>query len=106
LHESNTIPGRANRWMSWVISQAFIGFPEAANRLHTRKVSVTGTPVRSQFQPVEAAGCRTALGLDPQRPVLLVTGGSQGASGLNDLVIRTLPLLARRLPELQLFHLA
>ncbi len=105
LHESNTIPGRANRWMSWVISQAFVGFPEAANRLHTRKVSSTGTPVRSQFQLVEAAGCRVALGLDPQRPVLLVTGGSQGASGLNDLVIKTLPLLAKRLPELQLMHL-
>lgn len=105
LHESNTVPGRANRWMSWIISQAFIGFPEAANRLHTRMVNITGTPVRSQFQPVEAAVCRSALGLDPQRPVLLVTGGSQGASGLNDLVIKTLPLLAKQLPELQLLHL-
>ncbi|HZQ47701.1 MAG TPA: UDP-N-acetylglucosamine--N-acetylmuramyl-(pentapeptide) pyrophosphoryl-undecaprenol N-acetylglucosamine transferase, partial [Verrucomicrobiae bacterium] len=104
LHESNTIPGRANRWLSWVISQAFVGFPGAANRLHTSKVSVTGTPVRSQFQPMEAGACRAALGLDPQRPVLLVTGGSQGASGLNDVVIKALPLLAKLAPQLQLLH--
>lgn len=105
LHESNTIPGRANRWLSRVTSQAFVGFSEAAARLHTRQVKVTGTPVRPQFQPGEIAACRQGLGLDPERPVLLVTGGSQGASGLNSLVIQTLPLLAMLAPELQLFHL-
>jgi UDP-N-acetylglucosamine--N-acetylmuramyl-(pentapeptide) pyrophosphoryl-undecaprenol N-acetylglucosamine transferase len=106
LHESNTIPGRANRWLSWVIHQAFVGFGEASPRLHARSVKITGTPVRAEFKPADAAACRLALGLDPKRPVLLVTGGSQGASGLNQLVIDALPLLAKRLPELQLFHLA
>ncbi len=105
LHESNTIPGRANRWLSWVVHQAFVGFGEAAPRLHARSAKITGTPVRTQFKPADAAACRSELGLDPRRPVLLVTGGSQGATGLNDLVIGVLPLLGRRLPELQLFHL-
>jgi UDP-N-acetylglucosamine--N-acetylmuramyl-(pentapeptide) pyrophosphoryl-undecaprenol N-acetylglucosamine transferase len=105
LHESNTIPGRANRWLSWLVNGAFVGFPESGARLHTRRVQVTGTPVRPQFQPADAAACRIALGLDPQKPVLLVTGGSQGASGLNDLVIASLPFLARLAPDLQLFHL-
>ena len=105
LHESNTIPGRANRLLSWVIGEAFAGFPEAIVRLHTRSAKITGTPVRPQFRPADAAACRTALGLDPQRPVLLVTGGSQGASGLNHLIIEALPLLAKLAPELQLFHL-
>ena len=106
LHESNTIPGRANRWLSWVIHQAFVGFGEASPRLHARSIKITGTPVRAEFKPTDATVCRHALGLDPQRPVLLVTGGSQGASGLNQLVIDALPLLAKKLPELQLFHLA
>jgi UDP-N-acetylglucosamine--N-acetylmuramyl-(pentapeptide) pyrophosphoryl-undecaprenol N-acetylglucosamine transferase len=106
LHESNTIPGRANRWLSWVIHQAFVGFGEASPRLHARSAKITGTPVRAEFKPANAAACRLALGLDPQRPVLLVTGGSQGASALNQLVIDALPLLAKKLPELQLFHLA
>jgi UDP-N-acetylglucosamine--N-acetylmuramyl-(pentapeptide) pyrophosphoryl-undecaprenol N-acetylglucosamine transferase len=106
LHESNTIPGRANRWLSWTVNQAFVGFPEAAARLHTRNIKITGTPVRPQFQAADAATYRAALGLDPARPVLLVTGGSQGASGLNDLVIAALPCLAKLAPQLQLFHLA
>ncbi len=105
LHESNTIPGRANRWLSWTVSEAFVGFSESALRLHTKNVKVTGTPVRPQFQPAEAAGCREALGMDPKRPVLLVTGGSQGASGLNDLVIATLPFLAKLAADWQLFFL-
>ncbi len=104
LHESNTIPGRANRWLSRMVNEAFIGFPTAAERLHTRNVKVTGTPVRPQFQPGDVVARRQAIGLDPGRPVLLVTGGSQGASGLNDLVIRALPLLAKLAPELQLLH--
>jgi UDP-N-acetylglucosamine--N-acetylmuramyl-(pentapeptide) pyrophosphoryl-undecaprenol N-acetylglucosamine transferase len=106
LHESNTIPGRANRWLSWVVDQAFVGFPSAAGRLHNRRVTVSGTPVRSQFRTSDRASCRTALGLDPSRPVFLVMGGSQGASGVNELVIRSLPLLAERAPNLQWLHLA
>jgi UDP-N-acetylglucosamine--N-acetylmuramyl-(pentapeptide) pyrophosphoryl-undecaprenol N-acetylglucosamine transferase len=106
LHESNTIPGRANRWLSLVVHQAFAGFPDATPRLRARSVKVTGTPVRPQFQQGDIPARRQALGFDPARPVLMVTGGSQGASGLNDLLVQTLPLLAKLIPELQLFHLA
>ncbi len=106
LHESNTIPGRANRWLSWIADYAFVGFPSAASRLHNRRVTVTGTPVRSQFQPRAVAACRASLGLDQARPVLLVMGGSQGASGINSLIVKSLPLLAKRAPDLQYVHLA
>jgi UDP-N-acetylglucosamine--N-acetylmuramyl-(pentapeptide) pyrophosphoryl-undecaprenol N-acetylglucosamine transferase len=105
LHESNTIPGRANRLLSRVVQHAFVGFSTAAGRLHNRSVTVTGTPVRASFQTCEAAACRTALGLDPARPVLLVMGGSQGARAIDELVLHSLAPLARRLPEAQFFHL-
>ncbi len=94
LHESNTISGKANRFLARFVGEAFVGFPEAAARLKARKVSVTGTPVRPQFQPRDAAECRATLGLDPNRPVVLVMGGSQGASGLNEMISSALPLLA------------
>ncbi len=106
LHESNTIPGKANRWLSRKVDQAFVGFPAAAFGLRTRRVLTTGTPVRPQFQPKDAAICRAVLGLEPLRPVLLVMGGSQGASAINELVLQTLPRLVDRAPELQLLHLA
>jgi UDP-N-acetylglucosamine--N-acetylmuramyl-(pentapeptide) pyrophosphoryl-undecaprenol N-acetylglucosamine transferase len=106
LHESNIIPGRANRWLSWVVGQAFVGFPSTAARLHCRQTVVTGTPVRAQFHPREVAACRVALGLEPARPVVLVVGGSQGASGLNQVVAQALPLLARSCPDWQWLHLS
>lgn len=105
LHESNAIPGRANRWLAHVVTQAFVGFPVAAARLHHHNVLCTGTPVRPQFQPADPGSCRTSLGLDARRPVLLVMGGSQGATGINDLVLAALPALATALPDLQFIHL-
>jgi UDP-N-acetylglucosamine--N-acetylmuramyl-(pentapeptide) pyrophosphoryl-undecaprenol N-acetylglucosamine transferase len=105
LHESNSIPGRANRWLSWFVERAFVGFPTAGSRLHCRQVSVTGTPVRLRFKPLEVPACRVALGLDPARPVVLVMGGSQGASGINELVSHALPSLAKCAPDWQWVHL-
>jgi UDP-N-acetylglucosamine--N-acetylmuramyl-(pentapeptide) pyrophosphoryl-undecaprenol N-acetylglucosamine transferase len=96
LHESNTIPGRANRFLASYVDEAFAGFPETTNRLKARKTSVTGTPVRRQFVEQSAAACRTALGLEPGLPTILVVGGSQGASGLNGMILSALPLLASK----------
>jgi UDP-N-acetylglucosamine--N-acetylmuramyl-(pentapeptide) pyrophosphoryl-undecaprenol N-acetylglucosamine transferase len=105
LHESNTIPGRANRWLAHFVDEAFVGFPQAASRLWIQRHAVTGTPVREQFAPADAASCRMALGLDPKRPTLVITGGSQGASGLNDLVLAALSELVARHSDLQFIHL-
>jgi UDP-N-acetylglucosamine--N-acetylmuramyl-(pentapeptide) pyrophosphoryl-undecaprenol N-acetylglucosamine transferase len=110
LHESNTIPGRASRFLARFVDEAFVGFSEAAARLCSKRVSVTGTPVRPQFRWSEAtdeparedarhsniAECRIALGLEPNRPTILVMGGSQGASGINEMILSALPLLADR----------
>jgi UDP-N-acetylglucosamine--N-acetylmuramyl-(pentapeptide) pyrophosphoryl-undecaprenol N-acetylglucosamine transferase len=93
LHESNTIPGRANRLLSRFVDEAFVGFPETAARLKTRKTTTTGTPVRPQFQPRDAAECRIALGLEPNCPMILVVGGSQGAHGLNGMILSALQFL-------------
>jgi UDP-N-acetylglucosamine--N-acetylmuramyl-(pentapeptide) pyrophosphoryl-undecaprenol N-acetylglucosamine transferase len=103
LHESNTIPGRANRFLARFVDEAFVGFPNAANRLRARKVTSTGTPVRAQFQPGFSVRCRVVLGLEPIRPTILVMGGSQGASGINDLILSVLPLLEGR--DWQWLHL-
>jgi len=106
LHESNSVPGRANRWLSWMTGHALVGFPAAAGRLHCRRTTVTGTPVRARFKPIAPAGCRAALGLDPSRPVVLVMGGSQGASGVNSLVWRALPLVSGEARNWQWLHLS
>ncbi len=104
LHESNSVPGRANRWLARWVNQAYVGFPQAAERLRCRDVVKTGTPVRPGFLHPDHAASRKALGFDPQRPVLLITGGSQGAHAINRLMMDALPLLAAGLPQLQFLH--
>jgi UDP-N-acetylglucosamine--N-acetylmuramyl-(pentapeptide) pyrophosphoryl-undecaprenol N-acetylglucosamine transferase len=97
LHESNTVPGRANSFLARFVDEAFIGFPETAGRIKNPKTSVTGTPVRPQFsEGMDVSNCRTALGLEPGLPTILVVGGSQGASGLNEIILSALPLLASK----------
>ncbi len=106
LHEANAIPGRANRWLSRIARRAYVLFPEAGRRLHVRDVRVVGMPVRRDFSGLDPLSSRTALGMDASRPVLLVTGGSQGASGINDALLGALPGLAAAFPELQYLHLS
>jgi UDP-N-acetylglucosamine--N-acetylmuramyl-(pentapeptide) pyrophosphoryl-undecaprenol N-acetylglucosamine transferase len=47
-----------------------------------------------------------ALGLDPNAPVLLIMGGSQGATAINQAVIQAIPALVQKIPNLQFLHLA
>ncbi len=105
LHDSNTIPGRANRWLAPKVNQAFTWFPQTEALLKAPKVTSVGMPVRSQFEALDAAACKTSLGLDARKPMLLIMGGSQGARGVNELVMRTLPNLALMSPDLQYVHL-
>ena len=106
IHEANTIPGKANRWLARAMDGAFVHFQETASLLRAPRVEVVGMPVRPAFlQPMSAANARRVLGLGETDPVLLVMGGSQGARGINDLVVAILPRLKAALPELQCIHL-
>jgi UDP-N-acetylglucosamine--N-acetylmuramyl-(pentapeptide) pyrophosphoryl-undecaprenol N-acetylglucosamine transferase len=106
LHESNSIPGRANRWLAPWVDGAFVYFPPTAAQLRAQRVEVTGMPVRPQFRaPLTPAAARQAVGLLPDTPVLLVMGGSQGASKINGLVLNILPQLRQTVPDLQFMHL-
>jgi UDP-N-acetylglucosamine--N-acetylmuramyl-(pentapeptide) pyrophosphoryl-undecaprenol N-acetylglucosamine transferase len=106
LHESNSIPGRANRWLARWVDGAFVYFPTAAELLRAKWVEVCGMPVRPPFlHPLMAAQARTALGLNPDAPAVLIMGGSQGAGKINDLALSAVPFLRHAAPDLQFMHL-
>jgi len=106
LHESNSIPGRANRWLARWVDGAFVYFSTAAPRLRAKRVEVSGMPVRPQFlHALTETEARIALGLNPSSPVLLVMGGSQGAARINDLTLAAIPALRLAVPDLQFIHL-
>jgi len=104
LHEANSIPGRANRWLARRVDHSFVYFPGAAQRLRGCQAEVAGMPVRAQFlETIDPVSARMALGLKPDQPTLLVMGGSQGARGINDLAVAALPAFEKA--GVQVLHL-
>src|SRR5205807_1055765 len=67
------------------------------------KTELTGTPIRSDLQRIDRTEARRRLGLREDLPTLLVMGGSQGASGINQAMIKSLPALQGE--PLQVIHL-
>lgn len=105
VHESNVVPGRANRLNARLVSSVLLGFSEATAAFPKTRCEVTGTPVRKTLirrLPREEA--LTAFGLSPERKTLLVMGGSQGAQGINRALTGAAALL-KDLP-LQVIHLS
>ncbi|TDP99724.1 MULTISPECIES: UDP-N-acetylglucosamine--N-acetylmuramyl-(pentapeptide) pyrophosphoryl-undecaprenol N-acetylglucosamine transferase [unclassified Leifsonia] len=86
LHEANARPGLANRlgarYTPWV-GVAFEGTP-------LPHPTFVGMPLRVEIEQLDAAAVRpqaaAEFGLDPERPTLLVTGGSLGARRINQTV--------------------
>lgn len=106
LHESNAIPGKANRLAALFCRAVLLGFDDCAPHFGRRATRTTGTPIRRHLSagvPGRAAA-REALGLDPGRTTVLVMGGSQGAAGLNALMAAAAPHLVPA--GVQMIHLA
>jgi UDP-N-acetylglucosamine--N-acetylmuramyl-(pentapeptide) pyrophosphoryl-undecaprenol N-acetylglucosamine transferase len=104
IHESNAVPGKANRWTARVVNAVMLGFKECAPFFPKTCTEVTGTPVRTELVRLDRAESRRKLGLQEDLPTLLVMGGSQGASGINQALIKALPFL-QGVP-LQVIHLS
>ena len=85
IQEQNAFPGLATRVLARRVGHIYLGLPEARERLRLGvhgEVFETGNPITPpDFERREAA--LTRFGVDRIRPVLLVTGGSQGARAIN-----------------------
>jgi UDP-N-acetylglucosamine--N-acetylmuramyl-(pentapeptide) pyrophosphoryl-undecaprenol N-acetylglucosamine transferase len=92
LLEQNAVTGRVNRWLSPFAERIYHGLP-VAGALGARAL-LTGTPLRPQFHGVDRERCRSELGISPLARVVVVTGGSQGARALNEIVPRALRQMA------------
>lgn len=103
IHESNAIPGKANRLTARLVTAVLVGFKECAQFFPRTRTEVTGTPIRADLQRVDRAEARRRLGLREDLRTLLVMGGSQGAAGINQAMIKSLPALQGE--PLQVIHL-
>ncbi|MGB2402576.1 MAG: undecaprenyldiphospho-muramoylpentapeptide beta-N-acetylglucosaminyltransferase, partial [Akkermansiaceae bacterium] len=102
VHDSNALPGKANRLTARWCRKIFLGLEAATSYFSDAEVVVTGTPVRQELMTApEKADALKAFGMDPHGAAVLVMGGSQGAQSLNSLVVDA----AKAMPGLQFIHI-
>lgn len=88
VHDSNAMPGRSNRLTARWCTKVLVGMKEAVQHFPGSACAVVGTPVRDEIRQLPTQQeARQRLGLPQDKPVILVTGGSQGARNLNSLLI-------------------
>jgi len=104
IHESNAIPGRANKLTARFVDKVLLGFDVCASHFPRHECVVTGTPVRRDLGvAIDRSEALAAFKLDPTRRTVLVMGGSQGASGINQTMFKCAPLLKDQ--PIQIIHL-
>lgn len=92
IHESNAIPGKANRLNARFSIAVLVGFEACARHFGTgKRVEVVGTPLRPSVakRPSREEGL-AFFGLQAGKKTLMVMGGSQGARRVNELVAASL----------------
>lgn len=101
IHESDAVPGRANLWAARMARYIGITYKEAADYFPKDKTALVGIPIRRELHTPVTIGAREYLKLEPETPVILILGGSQGATRINSVVLQALDEL---LPKYQILH--
>jgi UDP-N-acetylglucosamine--N-acetylmuramyl-(pentapeptide) pyrophosphoryl-undecaprenol N-acetylglucosamine transferase len=94
-HESDYSPGLANKIITPFSRKILYTFPETAKFLPKERSEMVGTPVRQDLFSGDAERGRQLCGFGPQKPILLVMGGSQGAQRINEALRSILPELTQ-----------
>ena len=94
LHEANRVPGLAIRALGRFADRVYLPFGIRVPGVHASAVRYAGLPVRREIVRMPAAQARQSLGLDPLQKLVVILGGSQGASSLNAWAASKLDVLA------------
>lgn len=96
IHESDSAPGRVNEWAGKFAQKVAISYAEAAQYFPTGRTALTGNPIRDEVLRSSGKDAFKELGLDPNIPILLVLGGSQGSRIINSQMETLAPKLVEK----------
>jgi len=100
-HESDIVPGLANRIISKLAAEIFVSYPETKKCFPNKKVQVSGNPIRENIIKGDKEYAKRYFNLHEGLPTILVFGGSQGARKINDTILESLGEL---LEKFQVIH--
>lgn len=85
FHESNSLPGITTKAFARFAKITFISFAASRDHLHNARLIEVGIPLMKRvLTPLDTD--TDDLGLDPDKPVIIVSGGSQGSAAINNAV--------------------
>lgn len=91
LHESNSFPGKAVKMLAKKTDIILISFEDAKERIpNAKKIVHTGTPVKikkQEYTNSQIEKIKKELGLNNEKPLVLIFGGSQGAQKINEAIM-------------------
>jgi UDP-N-acetylglucosamine--N-acetylmuramyl-(pentapeptide) pyrophosphoryl-undecaprenol N-acetylglucosamine transferase len=102
IHESDSAPGRVNKWAGHFAKRVAVSFKEAADYFPKKTVAWTGQPIINEIE--HKATREEALKyfkLESGLPVIFILGGSQGAEIINNTILDALPRLVK---NFQIIH--
>jgi UDP-N-acetylglucosamine--N-acetylmuramyl-(pentapeptide) pyrophosphoryl-undecaprenol N-acetylglucosamine transferase len=102
IHESDSVPGRVNKWAGHFAKRVGVSYKEAAEFFPKKNVAWTGQPIRMEIEhPAPKKEALQYFKIEENIPVVLFLGGSQGAELINNTVLDALP---RLLKNFQIIH--
>lgn len=107
IHEQNVIPGQANRLLAKFVDRVAVSFAKTKAHLSScsRKVVLTGNPIRRELIRVAKDEALGFFGLSPDKFTILVMGGSIGSHRINTGFLNAILMLSKE-SGLQVIHLA
>lgn len=102
LHESDIVPGLANKVASRFAVEIFISFSiEETEFFPPQKMLSVGNPVRTEILNGKEEEAKKFFSLTGDKPVIFIMGGSQGAQRVND---RILTVLSEMINDFEIIH--
>lgn len=95
IHESDSIPGLANTILSRFANIICIAFETAKEYFPEKKTSLVGNMTHSDITQGTREEAYKLFDITYEKPVLLVMGGSQGATLINEVIWKMLPRLVQ-----------
>jgi UDP-N-acetylglucosamine--N-acetylmuramyl-(pentapeptide) pyrophosphoryl-undecaprenol N-acetylglucosamine transferase len=105
MHQQDVPPNLSNKQVAPVATRISVAFEDSLAFFPQQKTLLLGNPIRQEILDIRQVGpmvARMRLGFVGEEPLLLVTGGSQGARHLNQVVCQALPELLKTTQVLQI----
>ena len=102
IHESDSVPGFANRFLGRLANKIFISFQISAAHFDSSKTILTGNPVRRELLTGDRNEAAGIFGLSLDKKTIFVYGGSQGAQAVNRIILESLVMTVNK--DFQIIH--